>query len=181
MNARIDEIVAEIKKAKEDADNLKAWDFDAEQNPETYILQGYIDVEDGVAFRTMVDAANCFGRTYNPKSIWRAAVKHPKETDKILWFPKLYTNDEWENAISNDESIITEKNLDTEEAEGHITEAKSEKNAQTTRIVFARVRSPLGDVMYRFKGEYKLNVERTNFENGVIYERVSKRVTTYRA
>ena len=51
VNARIDEIVAEIKKAKEDADNFKAWDFDAEQNPETYILQGYIDVEDGVAFR----------------------------------------------------------------------------------------------------------------------------------
>lgn len=179
MNTRIDKIVAEIRKAKEDANNFKAWDFDAEQNPETYILQGYIDVEDGVAFRTIVDAANCFGCTY--EGMQRAAVKHPKEANKILWFPKLYTNDEWENAISNDENTITEKSLNTEKAEEHIIKAKSEKNAQTTRIVFARVRSPLGDVMYRFKGEYKLNVERTNFENGVIYERVSKRVTTYRA
>ncbi len=174
-------IVTEIKKAKESQKDFKAWDFEAEQNPETYLQRGYIDVEDDVAFRTMVDAANCFGHSYKAKSIWKGAVPHAMEQDKILWFPKLYKNAEWDNTISNDEKTITEKCLDVEEAERHIIEAQSEKNAKLTRLVFARVKSSLGDVMYRFKGEYKLDVEKTNFANGVIYERTSTRVKTYRA
>ncbi len=48
-----------------------------------------------------------------------------------------------------------------------------------SRLVFARVKSPLGDVMYRFKGEYKLDRETTNYQNGVIHRRIKTRVKTY--
>ena len=33
--------------------------------------------------------------------------------------------------------------------------------------------------MYRFKGEYKLNLEDSNHNNGLIWERIADRVSTY--
>ena len=51
--------------------------------------------------------------------------------------------------------------------------------AGQTRIVFARVKGPLGDIMYRFKGEYKLDIQATNYIDGLLWRRVSERVKTY--
>ncbi len=177
INQRIDNIVKDLKIAKAEQRDFKPWDFEAEQNPATYITRGYIDLKDDVAFRTMVDAANCFGNTYQPKGIWTGGAKHPKESGKFIWFPKLYKNGRWENEISDDENTITERCLDREIAEKHVT--KAIKDFSIKRIVFARVKSPLGDNMYRFKGEYELDLEKTNATNGTVLRRISERVKTY--
>lgn len=177
INESIDRVVERLKFIKNDTIGFKPWDFEAEQDPKTYIEKGYIDLQDDVGFRTMVDAANCFGNDYKPKAIWTGGAKHAKEHNKMIWFPKLYLNGKWDNSISNDDEIITEICKTPENANLHVD--KSLKKYDVKRIVFARVISPLGDVMYRFKGEYELDIEKTNYTNGVIYKRINTRVKTY--
>lgn len=179
INSTIDDIVSKLKIAKTIKADFKLWDFEAEQNPETYISRGYIDLKDDVAFRTMVDAANCFGNTYKSKGIWSGRAKHAKEGGKFIWFPKLYKNGKWDNAISDDENTITEICLDQNIAKPRIHNAI--KDVQIKRIVFARVKSPLGDIMYRFKGEYELDLERTISINRTVLKRTAERVKTYSA
>lgn len=65
----------------------------------------------------------------------------------------------------------------TEKVRKHIDRVFKEK--QFTRIVFPRVKSPLGDVMYRFKGEYQLDLEATNYEKGFVWRRIATLVKTY--
>lgn len=178
INSAIHDIVEKLKIARKDRLNFKPWNFEAEQDPATYITRGYIDLKDDVAFRTMVDAANCFGNTYKPKGIWTGGAKHPKEVGKFIWFPKLYKNGKWDNWISDDENTIKEKCLDENIAQIQIKNAT--KDFDVKRIVFARVKSPLGDIMYRFKGEYELDREQTSLINGTVLKRINERVKTYR-
>ena len=178
INYRIADIIQVIKDKKAQNKDFKHWDIVAEQNPMTYIEKGYITLEDDCAFRTMVDTVCCFGRKYNEKGIWRGGVKHPKESDKIIWFPKLYKNGQWNNSISNDETIIHEINEDLDEAKKHITHTLTQSNIR--RIVFARVKSPLGDIMYRYKGQYFLDTQSTSIENGLVWRRESEKVNTYK-
>ncbi len=177
INLTIDDIVSKIKVAKNNKPDFKPWDFEAEQNPATYISRGYIDLKDDVAFKSMVDAANCFGKTYKQKGIWKGVLKHPREDGKYIWFPKLYKNGDWDNSISDDENTITEICLAKPSKDIYI---KLKEN-HTKHIVFARVKSPLGDIMYRFKGEYEVVSDGTNTTNIRVLRRINKRVRTYSA
>lgn len=177
INKRIDKIVAVLKSKKEVDRNFKKWDIQADFDPQTYINRGYISLEDDVAFSRMVDAANCFGNNY--KGLQKGGAKHPFELNKIIWFPKLYSNEDWSNSISDDEEIIKEKSNIPDKVKGHVEEHIN--SPIKNRIVFARVKSPLGDVMYRFRGEYELCVEKSNYENGLIWKRVATKVKTYKA
>ncbi|WDF76049.1 hypothetical protein PQ469_19345 [Mucilaginibacter sp. KACC 22773] len=177
INDAIDSIINELKEIKNALTDFKPWDFEAEQDPMTYIKRGYIDLKDDVAFKTMVDAANCFGNNYKPKGIWKGAAKNLKDLNTFIWFPKLYPNNEWHNSISADEETIREYCEIAARRQNHIQVAL--KDAVYSRIVFARVRSPLGDIMYRFKGEYKIDVEATNKLNEVVLRRTKTRVDTF--
>ena len=157
--------------------DFRPWDIDSELNPKIFIEKGFIDLNDDCAFKTMVDAANCFGHVYKPNGIWKGGVKHPKENRKLIWFPKLYKNEKWNNSISNDETEIREISEFPETTRTHIDKVLNEEIYN--RIVFARVKSPLGDTMYRFKGEYELDKQKTNYIDGLMWRRVSERVKTY--
>lgn len=177
FNRLIDAAVDQIRSAAESTD-FDEWDPRAEMNPATYIQKGYLDVDEDVAFRTMADAASCFGKEY--AGLQRAFIRHPTERDKYLWFPKLYENEDWLNTLSPDEEVITEicKIPGRREPQVDSTIRTFEKDGR--RLVFARVRSPLGDLMYRFKGEYLLDINATNYERGVVFNRVGKRASTYK-
>lgn len=177
VNQEIDTIVKKLIDTKNSLSDFKPWDLEAETNPQTYVDKGSIELSDDCAFRTMVDAANCFGNNYKPKGVWSGGAKHPNETDKIIWFPKLYRNNEWNNSISDDEKVITEISAETDKIKSHIDSVISSKIY--LRVVFARVKSPLGDIMYRFKGLYKFNQKDSNYNNGLIWERVAESVSTY--
>lgn len=177
INNEISQIVEHIKLKKSNTHDFKNWDIEAELNPKTYIDKGFIDLNDDCAFRTMVDAANCFGNNYKPKGIWTGGAGHGKDIGKIIWFPKLYKNGEWNNSINNDETEIREISEIPENAKLHIDHVLKDNR---TRIVFARVKSPLGDIMYRFKGEYELDRNKTNYTDGLLWRRVSEQVKTYK-
>ena len=176
INNEVDNIVNHLKASKNSLMGFKAWNIEAEQNPQTYIDKGFICGENDVAFRTLVDAANCFGHKY--KGLQKGSVVHRNEPNKLIWFPKLYDNNGWNNQISNDEKTITEICKLPEISKRHIDEIVNGKIHD--RIIFARVKSPLGDIMYRFKGEYKLGKNASNYQTGLLWRRVSNKVKTYR-
>lgn len=176
INAQIDEIVKYMREKKPHLSDFKPWNFDLEQNPKTYIERGYMRVNDDVAFEKSVDAVNCFGYAY--KGFQRAGVKHPIENDTTIWFPKLYENEGWKNSISNDDEVIISKSKDAQKAIEVIDNTL--KSSRNKRIIFARVISPLGDVMYRFMGLYKLDVNSSTYETGLVWRRIAQEVETYK-
>lgn len=146
-----------------------------EQSSETYIEKKYIDIVDDVAFRYSYLACNCFGHNYS--GFQKGGTIHPNQKNTIFWFPKLYHNKGWENFISEDELVITEISSNPEITSNHILESLN--NGYYFRVVFARVKGPLGDVMYRFKGEYELDRIISSVEKGLIWRRVKTRVETF--
>lgn len=180
INEEIFQIVEHIKAKKIATTNFNSWDIEAEQSSKTYIEKGFIDLKDDCAFKTMVDAANCFGNNFKAKAIWKGSAKHAKEDGILIWFPKLYENKEWKNSISSDETEIIEIRQGSDEiAQAHVKGIL--KYQLYKRIVFARVKSPLGDIMYRFKGEYELDTELANDSKTkeLLWKRISERVKTY--
>jgi len=176
INAQISEVVKNIK-IRRDGGQFVAWDINSEFNPETYIKRGYIDVSDNVAFKTIKDACNCFGHNYS--GYQRAGASHPNP-EIMLWFPKLFPNEEWDNQISHDEETITEKNKDSEKAKENVISIVTNKEKHKhQRIVFAKVKGNLGDTLYRFRGLYELDIQKSNENTGLVWKRTETRVKTY--
>lgn len=177
INYQINEIVEKIQQMKLNSSFI-SWDIDSEFDPQTYIQKGYIDIADSVAFKTIKDACNCFGHNYT--GYQRAGASHP-DPDILLWFPKLYPNGEWDNQISSDEAVIIERNEDEDKAKIHITNhLENKEKYKHKRIVFARVKGSLGDVLYRFRGMYQLDTKKSNEKEGLIWRRIATRVNTYK-
>ena len=175
IDALIDVLRTEIIALKSDSSYI-AWDIDAEYNPETYLEKGYIDLAENVAFKKIHEACNCFGHDYS--GYQRGGAGH-RDHDTILWFPKLFPNDEWDNSISTNEAQIVERNRDTVKAKAHV--AAHINDIVTKRIVFARVKNNLGEVMYRFRGTYELNKTESAKRLALVWDRIGTRVETYRA
>jgi len=178
INSQIDDVVQLIKdKVESLGDEFIPWDIDKEFSSEFYVKKGYISLADNVTFKTIKDACNCFGHNYS--GYQKAGANHP-DPNILLWFPKLYPNGKWDNKISNDENTIFENSIDLDIANkhihSHIHQLSGEKHI---RIVFARVKDNLGFVLYRFKGLYKLNLERSCLDVGLVWERESTEVLTY--
>jgi very-short-patch-repair endonuclease len=176
INTQIDTAVNKIKSMRQESSFIP-WDIDAEFDSATYIKRGYIDIKDNVAFKTIKDACNCFGHNYT--GYQRAGAAHP-DHNIMLWFPKLFPNGEWDNQISSDEEVITERNEDDKKAKQHVSSHVNNKEKHKhQRIVFAKVRGNLGDVLYRFRGQYQLDVKDSNEKTGLIWRRIKTRVKTY--
>jgi len=176
INNRIDEIVMRVTQLKA-SNTFVPWSIEAEFDSDTYIKKGYIDVSDNVAFKTIKDACNCFGHKYT--GYQRASAPHP-DFDTVIWFPKLFPNGEWENNISFDEEVITEKNVNLEKAREHVISHISNKEKHKhKRIVFAKVKGNLGDILYRFRGIYELCINESNEVTGLVWKRIGKRVETF--
>lgn len=176
INTQIDAAVNKIKSMRQESSFIP-WDIDFEFDSATYIKRGYIDIKDNVAFKTIKDACNCFGHNYT--GYQRAGAAHP-DHNIMLWFPKLFPNGEWDNQISSDEEVITERNEDDKKAKQHVSSHVNNKEKyKHQRIVFAKVRGNLGDVLYRFRGQYQLDVKDSNEKTGLIWRRIKTRVKTY--
>jgi SET and RING associated domain len=133
-----------------------------------------MDADEDVAFYRQSDACNCFGHSY--KGLQRALAPHAVEKGLTIWFPKLYDNADWHNVLSEDEETIFEhKKSDNDE----FIRAYLSRPDRFKRLVFARVRGPLGDVMYRFKGFYEVDVDAIRATSIVTYRRKAKRVRTF--
>jgi len=120
----------------------------------------------GASFRTMVDAANALGCNYRPNGIRRGGIKHPNDPSKMIWFPKLFKNDNWNNSISKDGKTIIEKSVHNPKEHLIFTI----DSGVYTRVVFAKMDAK---GQYIFVGEYKLNIDESRNSNALVWERVA--------
>lgn len=176
VHEQIDGVVSYInKRIQAMGTDFIPWEVEKEFSPETYIKKGEINLRDNVAFKTSADVANVFGHSY--KGYQRGGTSHPYYDDVMIWFPKLFPNGEWDNSISPDGKIIREKNVHEFKIDIHINEVI--QNQKHKRIVFAKVKGPLGYIMYKFKGEFELDISSSIEKRCLIWKRISETVKTF--
>jgi very-short-patch-repair endonuclease len=177
INRQIDQVVSDIRAMRTAlGDDFIPWNPEKEIATQTYIDKGEIRLEENVAFRRIVDAVNCFG--YHHKGFQKAGIKHSFRENTLIWFPKIHINKGWDNQLTEDEDTIYEKPLNPDEVKAH--REKIFKSGIHTRIVFAQVKDSLNMIMYRFKGEYQLNMDMSKAKGCLVWERTKTTVKTYK-
>lgn len=94
-----------------------------------------------------------------------------------IWFPKLNSNGDGINTISADEEFIFERPADADLVKKHVNHHISSDIHK--RIVFAYEEDNLGQYMYSFKGEYEIDVQRSDKQKCLVWKRIAKKVKTY--
>ena len=158
INKEIDLLIDFIRKRKKEfliSNNFIPWDFYNRYNAEKYIDKGYLNIKDNIGFLYVRDALKCFG--YNGGHYQRAIWKI-KGTEKSLWFPKLYENKNWNNSLSDDMKKIEMKKTDNSLL-GLVD--------QHEWIVFAHYKDFLGQIVYKFLGEFHSSKELSTEYNHV--------------
>tara|TARA_A100001015_G_scaffold23780_1_gene26890 strand:+ start:839 stop:1627 length:789 start_codon:yes stop_codon:yes gene_type:complete len=155
VNKEIDDFVKFIINRKKHYISIKKfspWDFKNKYNPEIYIKRGYLDIKDNVGFLIKKDALRVFG--YKGGHYQRALRKIEGTKKKEVWFPKLYKNKDWDNSLSDDFKEIKMKKTNKS-----IIIGKIEKKEW---IVFAHYKNVLGQVIYKFLGEFHLSINKSS-------------------
>ena len=168
IDQEVDEFIEYIRNKKKiiekDLGRNLEWNYEERFSPNKHIKKGYIDVSDNVVFLNHRDALRLFG--YQGKHFQRAYWRLKKQ-NKAVWFPKLYPNGQWENSLSDNNEEIFEKQVINGVLVGH--KLPEDEN----RIVFAHYKNILGQTVYKFYGEYKVDWTKTNTDKHV-FKRVSK-------
>ncbi|MBV7297487.1 AbaSI family restriction endonuclease [Enterovibrio paralichthyis] len=175
INQQVDELVSLIKASvdQQKSDGVFVpWNPEFEHSIERFKALGYVDLEDDVAFRTSVEVCNLFGHNY--AGFQRSSASVPGYPNHKLWFPKLYPNGEWFNELSQDGKEILEYNIESIEKRAQVIEKNLQQDI--TMVVFARVRNELGQTMYRFRGVFVQDREKTSAEAGSYWKRVAERI-----
>ncbi len=173
IHKKIDYIVKKIKKQKE-KNNYNIWDYEKEFDITRHIERGYLDVEENPLFRKSVDAVNCFG--FKDKALMKGGKNHPIKNNVLIWFPKLYEHNEWDNQITLDEEYIYEMNKNKLKNNEMID--RWINDSRDVRYCFGQYKDNLGRMLYHFKGEYTLDKKRTVQEKRAVWKRTSMRVET---
>jgi hypothetical protein len=160
INKEVEEFIAFVQKRKKQfisKGNFIPWDYETKFNPAPHLKRGYIDVKDNVVFSNHRDALGCFGykKGHYQRAVWRI-----KGSNKEVWFPKLYRNNTWNNSLSNDfKKIIMKRN----------NNAKIKRRKKREFIVFAHYKDLLGQIVYKFLGEFHtLFKESDNYQRAFI-------------
>lgn len=180
INLRIDEIVDEIKrriKSLENNHNFNQW-IQLYKKPDYYIKKlGYLDTKDKPAFRTVQEVSELFNKGYGGTQRCYFSAK-VNSKDKI-WCPKLKLNGmkykiKWNNEITEDGKLIYESSL--EDNSSYLGYLKSYEEGYTTRYVFAKFKDSSGMNMYRFRGIFKLNTQKTKEKKKAVWEKIEDRI-----
>ena len=166
INKEVDEFIGFIKKRKKhfiSKGNFIPWDYETKFSPVPHIKRGYIDVKDNVVFSNHRDALRCFGykRGHYQRAVWRI-----KDSNKGVWFPKLYKNNLWNNSLSDDfKKIIMKRNDNTKIL-------RPRRKCEYT--VFAHYKDLLGQIVYKFLGEFHTLLEESDNYQHVLIRKKTK-------
>ena len=140
------------------------WNYENRFSPHTHIEKGYIRVSDNVVFLNHRDALKLFGYKgkHYQRGYWRMKVH-----SKAVWFPKLYQNGQWDNKLSDDNNDIIQRKV----VDGILLDHPLPYDEN--RIVFAHYKNILGQTVYKFYGEYKVNWDKTT-SNTHVFTRIKK-------
>lgn len=178
LNINIDIFVELVRKRKSEIvanGRFHAWDYDNKYSAERHIAAGSMSVGPHAIFRYHKDALSCFGysKGHHQSGSWNLPTD---VCDAIglsgkcmVWFPKLYEQKEWNNALSPDGTIITEINKDPH----YVYTEKWDR-----RIVMAHSRDELNRTFYRFLGIFKVIPEFSS-GNELRFQRIDTTVKTF--
>jgi hypothetical protein len=91
-------------------------------------------------------------------------------SNERIWFPRFIKNEDWEDTISDDWNIISEKYKKNDEEKKEINQKNHDKNIK--RYTFAKYKNALGKTSYRFIGVFVFKNKEKN-EPVFIYEKIS--------
>ena len=142
------------------------WNYENRFSPHTHIEKGYIKVSDNVVFLNHRDALRLFGYKgkHYQRGYWRMKVH-----SKAVWFPKLYQNGQWDNKLSDDNNDIIQRKV----VDGILLDHPLPYDEN--RIVFAHYKNILGQVVYKFLGEFHTSLAESGRDK-VIFRLISKKV-----
>lgn len=167
-----DKVIEKLKSLKKSHKQTQAfvpWDFEGRYDPYSY--QGFekITVAQNVLFRKQAEALRLFGYTLGnyQRGVWYLK----NDSGDFVWFPRLYKQDNWDNELSADGLTIFERPVSEKSREYYETPSNRRLEA-CNRIVFARAKDVLGNVLYRYVGTFKFNNEKSsNYES--VFDRTS--------
>jgi len=169
---KTDEIIQKLKSLKkthQQKATFVPWDFEGRYDPYSYEGMNEICITQNVLFRKQAEALRLFGYTGGN---YQRGVWHLKnESNSFVWFPRLYRQDNWNNELSADGQKIFER--PTSEKTREYYETSSQRSLEASnRIVFARAKDVLGNVLYRYVGTFKFNkAESSTYES--VFDRES--------
>jgi len=170
---RIDELVDDIrdrKRAQIKKGTFVPFRFGRTSDPAEWIARGGVGIPDDARFRRHIDVARLFGKDL---VMHRSGMLRVSPTVQV-WFPKLYPNQQWHNALLDDGRRIVQR-LAVDVTAG-VDPAPLPVGTGTgeTRLVFAHYRDEFGRIYYRFVGAF----EHTGQDgDSADFHRVAERIT----
>jgi len=156
----VDQFVERIKERKKEFEkklNKKiVWDFEKKYDPQRYIEQGFINVDDNVVFNYIKDCLKLFGYTSDNHlqgAWWEVGTR---KLNHAVWLPKLYINKDWQNSIEDNGETIVEI---VKKEELQLSELRNPNKPIRDRIVFAHYKNIFGQTVYKFYGLYFTDME----------------------
>lgn len=176
VTQQLKQIKEEIKQLMQQR-SIMEWDISDEGNVDKIKRnKKTIHINDNQYFYKVVDIIRLFGDP--AKAVMRGGKPHLYEPNTSIWWPKLYKNkDGWENEMSSDGLMITEKHMDPQETQRLVDDYL--ELDEHYKIVFPRYELREGGTILTFKGVFKLDKEATKEHNCGIFRRVREEATLY--
>lgn len=176
INIQIDKIVDFIKKKiNKLGDNFVPWRVTYEK-PDYYIKKGCLDEKDKPAFRTIQEVSELFNKGY--KGMQRSWFRDKPNSKVTIWCPKLKFDSsdkgKWDNFITPDGEVISESDPRVNKKEYVQGAINLYNKGLTERYVFLKFRDSSGRNMYRFKGVFELDIEKTKEKEKTIWVKKKK-------
>lgn len=166
INNFLNYIKAKKKKIETERGEKLTWNYEEKFSPHVHIQKGYLDVTDNVVFLYHKDALRLFGYkgSHYQRAYWRI-----KGHNQAVWFPKLYDNKPWKNSLSKNYAEIVQEKV----VNGNLEDVPLP--GKENRIVFGHYKNILGQTVYKFYGEYKVDWDKT-VPNSHVFKRVNSRL-----
>lgn len=131
----------ELQRRKSDApEDMTAW-------LDRLIKTGSLSVGDRVPFHDHLEVGRLFGRSY--KGHQGATIRLDEFTE--VWFPKMYSNDDWNNSLSSDGEVITMRHV----LGGKYGAVMETKPIREYVITFGHIKPAIGPRYYMFLGVFE--------------------------
>ena len=179
INHLVDEFILLVRdrKAQQKAQGVfRSWEYGTRYIAQKHINAGFIEAGPYAAFRYHKDALECFGygkKGHHQSGSWRVpetvVTAIGLDGDVMVWFPRLYKAGEWDNSLSIDGDLITEKSLNP---------TRNYRETWCYRIVMAHSRDELNRTLYRFLGVFTHD-EQLSSEGVNVFKRVDTRIKVY--
>ncbi|MEV7767769.1 AbaSI family restriction endonuclease [Microbacterium sp. NPDC086615] len=151
---RIDKLIGTLRKRKRKQikkGTFVPFRFGRTYDPAEWIERGGVGIQDDARFRRHVDVARLFGKDL---AAHRSGMLRLTESVQV-WFPKLYPNKEWDNALLDDGQRIVQRLAVDATAGSDPEPLPAGSGSGETRLVFAHYRDEFGRIYYRFVGAFE--------------------------